>query len=255
MQRANLQNQETLVIQIDALALEELGDLSVGAATPINRVAGFVASANLLFHRPGDDELGALDTSCRQSGGICDYRDKVDVHSGRSQVGIGGGGVNEMGQFRLSAAREMRRKKCGSSSPELFCLESKDKQQRVNHVGLSRSIWPDDRGKGRVERANLDAPTIRFEVFTDELVQNQTRLQLGRGRRWLVRCRQHQYTIRDFLARLEQLERSCLYKRYVARQAGRRCLSEIRSRVEMQPGKITKCFEEMSRLGRPCVKS
>lgn len=63
-------------------------------------------------------------------------------------------------------------------------LKTKDKEQRINGIGLAAAVGPDDGAEGRVKWSNVDYAGVGFEVDEHDLVNGQS----GFVRLWLFLC-------------------------------------------------------------------
>ena len=146
-----LQDEETVVVEVDALGVEVLGHVLEGAVLAVELVAGGVVPAG----DAGDDDLTAGDDVVVLVG-VAGVHDLVEVDGNprvlERIVLEGVGGVDELGHL---------------VEPELLGALAKDEEHGVDDVGLAGSVGTDDGGEAFVERSDLPHSGVRLEVLQD----------------------------------------------------------------------------------------
>ena len=146
-----LQDEEAVVVEVDALGVQVLGHVLEGAVLPVELVAGRVVPAG----DAGDDDLAAGDDVVVLVG-VAGVDDLVEVDRDAGVLeGIvleGVGGVDQLGHL---------------VEAELLGALAEDEEHGVDDVGLAGSVGTDDRGEAFVERPDLPLPGVRLEVLQD----------------------------------------------------------------------------------------
>merc|ERR1719234_452047 len=151
-----LQDEEPIVVQVDALVHQQLGDIFRLASLVSNLVEG--GRVLVLVNGPRHRKL----TARNHVEILPSVNDLLEVYShlGELDVGEGAAAVDHGGKF-------------GSSS--LLCSEPKDKEHGVDHIGLSASIWTHNACEALVEGTqNLDS-SIGLKVLILNVGDDQSR--------------------------------------------------------------------------------
>ena len=155
-----LQDQEAVVVEVDAALAEQLGHIGEVARLAVDHVLGRVIAAGLARN------LQAA-TRDHVEAAVLAVDDvlEVDSHTRILQRWVLLRGVDELGQLAL---------------PHLVRLEAEDEEHRIDHVRLAAAVGPDDRRHVLVKRPDLLLARVRLEVFEDHALDHQARLRRRR---------------------------------------------------------------------------